>query len=139
MARKFPKANVPRQHVISKGNHAHLLDLIKRGFFAHQKGELDKAGSIYDQILKIQPNYFDALQLKAALKIQLGLFAEAITLFDRALRINERNSALWFNRGMAFEGLNDKSQAIKCYEAAISISPDYLDAIKRKEELLAKN
>ena len=39
--------------------------LLKKGFVYHQTGNLSKAEKVYNQILNIEPENFDALQLKA--------------------------------------------------------------------------
>ena len=44
--------------------------LLKKGFVYHQTGDLSKAEKVYNQILNIEPENFDALQLKATLLYQ---------------------------------------------------------------------
>ena len=44
--------------------------LLKKGFVYHQTGNLSKAEKVYNQILNIEPEKFDALQLKATLLYQ---------------------------------------------------------------------
>ena len=54
--------------------------LLKKGFVYHQTGNLSKAEKVYNQILNIEPENFDALQLKATLLYQSKKYQRYISI-----------------------------------------------------------
>ena len=54
----------------------------------HQAGRLSEAEGMYRQLLKDQPNHFDALHLLGVIHHQRGHHAEAVRHIDAALTIN---------------------------------------------------
>ena len=45
-------------------------ELLKQGLELHKLGQIDKAKAFYEQILKFEPNHFDAIQLLGAIATQ---------------------------------------------------------------------
>ncbi|PKN66574.1 MAG: hypothetical protein CVU52_10650 [Deltaproteobacteria bacterium HGW-Deltaproteobacteria-10] len=60
--------------------------------------------------------------------IQGGYWQNSITLFDHTLKVTGHNWLISNNRGIANKNLGDYSQAIKDFDAAIGIKPDYAEA-----------
>ncbi len=128
MTYRASKPNIPQHHAITKGASAKLLDLIQRAFQLHSSGKLDAALTNYNQILKMYPRHFDALQLKGALMQQKGNSEEAVSLFIRALEINAKNASTWFNLGLAYESLGQYQDAVIACEKALCVNPLHRDA-----------
>ncbi|PKN88595.1 MAG: hypothetical protein CVU51_03840 [Deltaproteobacteria bacterium HGW-Deltaproteobacteria-1] len=59
---------------------------------------------------------------------QVGYWQNSITLFDHTLKVTRHNWLISNNRGIANNNLGDYSQAIKDFDAAIGIKPDYAEA-----------
>jgi regulator of sirC expression with transglutaminase-like and TPR domain len=56
---------------------------------------------------------------------QVGYWRNSITLYDHALKVTDRNSAIRHNRGVAYHRLGKYTQAIADYTKAIEINPQY--------------
>ena len=98
----------------------------------HQQGQLDLAGSVYREILQMQPRHFDALQLLATIAVQQNKSATAIELFDLALSIKPDHAGSLNNRGNALRSLGRLVEALASYEAALRVKPDYVEALNNR-------
>jgi len=124
-----------------------IATLLKQGLALHQKGNPEEAQVIYEQILSIQPNHFDALQLLGVLFAQIKEYSKAVKFLSKALEINPNHAGAFSNRGIALKGLKRFDEALASYDQAIAINPVYLDAytnrgntlqeLKRFDEALA--
>lgn len=55
-------------------------------------------------------------------------FEEAIKVLKRAEKINKMNPELYYNLGMAYEGLNEKDKARDSFRLVLKLNPDYKSA-----------
>lgn len=110
--------------------------LLKTALAMHQQGELDQAEVIYEEILRAQPQHFDALQLLAMIAAQRKNSVIALELFDQALKINPRHASLLNNRGNALRDLKRYAEALENYERALKIKPDHVEAHCNRGSLL---
>ncbi len=144
----IPKRKVPtpvKVAVVPQQNQVAIL--LQQGFSLHQQGKFNEATSIYEQILKLQPNHFDALQLSGAISAQTKQFTKAVDFLTRALKINPNHAPCFSNRGSALQELKRLDEALASYDKAISIQPDCAEAhynrgnalkeLKRLDEALA--
>jgi len=133
--------------LITKMNLTHQVDqLFTKAFTLHQQGRLLEAQSIYQQVLKIKPNHFDAMNLLGVIAAQNKNHALAVQLIRRAITIDAHNATAHYNLGLALNELNQLEDALSSYEHAIAIKPDYyyahnnkgnaLKGLKRLEEAL---
>ncbi len=125
-----------------------LIDkLVMQGYEHHQKGMLSEAKVLYEQVLKIQPDNFSALQLIATLYAQTNNPSQAIDFFSKAICINPNFAPCHSNHGNALKELGRYSEAIASYDKAISLQADdaythsnrgvALQELGRTEEALA--
>ncbi|KAE9592876.1 hypothetical protein Lal_00029436 [Lupinus albus] len=54
-----------------------------------------------------------------------GHFAEALSLYDRAIELSPDNAAYWSNRAAALTGLGRLGEAVKDCEEAVRLDPNY--------------
>ena len=69
-----------------------------------------------------------------------GIYQSAISQFQEALKLSEKNGApddavLHYHLGLAYQKANQMSLARQQLEKAVKISPDYADARKALAEL----
>jgi tetratricopeptide (TPR) repeat protein len=89
-----------------------------------------------------EPHYTDDSSLITALLQEGSLlhtqskFREAITSFDKALKIDPKNAKAYRNKGNALDDLGDKAGAIKCFDEALRINPEYAMAYHGKGNAL---
>ena len=105
-----------------------ILASLHQGLAFHQQGDVEKAKEVYESILKIQPDNFDALQLLASLFQMVGNNLIAIELFDKALRVKKTYAPVFSNRGNSLKELNRFDEALQSYDQAIALKPDFTEA-----------
>jgi tetratricopeptide (TPR) repeat protein len=66
----------------------------------------------------------------------LGRHAEAISCYDQALAIDQRNAQAWNNKGNALTALGRFAEAIGCFDQALAINPRYGSAWQNKGAVL---
>jgi lipoprotein NlpI len=57
-----------------------------------------------------------------------GRQRDAITAFDKAIRLNPRSAEAYQGRGMAYNETGKNEQALKDYDAALALNPQYAEA-----------
>ena len=58
-----------------------INQMFQQAIGLHQQGLLREAQTIYEQIIKMQPNHFDALDLLATIAAQTKNFEKAVDLW----------------------------------------------------------
>jgi protein O-GlcNAc transferase len=96
---------------------------------AHQAGNLTRAEQLYRQILKANPQHFDALHLVGVISLQHGRYEDALRLITQALRFNPRSGEAFLNHGIVLMELGRFEQALTSFEAALAIKMGYADAL----------
>lgn len=105
-----------------------LGDKLRAAIFLHQRNQFPEASRLYSEVLKADPDQFDALQYLAAIQIQSGHFGEAERLFARAIRLNPNLPVLHSNYGSALHALGRFTEAAASYEKALCLNPLYAEA-----------
>jgi predicted O-linked N-acetylglucosamine transferase (SPINDLY family) len=102
---------------------------LKRGSLLHQQGKLADAEQLYLQILKTQPDHFDARhQLGVTLSGQ-GRNEEALTSIRAALQLNPNSAHALSNYGLLLHKLGRHEEALTIFDQALSIRPKYVEAL----------
>jgi len=90
------KRKLPNLVKTSSQNNQVIL-LIQQGFALHQQGRFKEAQAIYEQVLKIQANHFDALQLLGAIFSQTKQFTKAVDFLNKAIQKNPNHAVCYSN------------------------------------------
>ena len=98
-------------------------------------GRLREAADAYADILKSEPENFDALHGLGVVRFQQGELESAENLFARALALRPRSAEILFNRGSLLQKLGQKQEALACFDAALSIRADYPEALGNRGAL----
>jgi len=113
-----------------------IFDLIDQGLALHQEGRFEDAQVIYQLVLAIEANHFDALQLLGTLSIQTKQFTKAVDFLTKALEIKPHYSEAYNNRGLALKELQRLEEAVLSFNKAIEINPDYAEAYSNRGNAL---
>jgi len=108
----------------------------RQGLALHQEGRLAEAQEIYRQVLKIQPEHYDALHLLGVISYQTGNLLQAVELIGRAIELNPNNAAAYSNHGLALQGLRRPDEALDSYDRALRLKPDYAEAYSNRGNAL---
>lgn len=111
-------------------------DLFKRGVEAIKINQYQDAISFFDEVLKINPNHFGALNTKGALLGKLGQYKNAIQYFDKVLSTDPHNLDALSNKGAALIELGQYNDALTYVDKVLEIDKNNLGAINNKKIIL---
>jgi predicted TPR repeat methyltransferase len=94
----------------------------------HQAGDLPKAESIYQQILRADPNQPIALHLLGVVAHQVGKNDISVNFITKAIVIEPDYAEAHSNLGNTLKALGKLDEAVASYNKAIAIKPDYAEA-----------
>ncbi len=94
----------------------------------HRQGQFALAQAVYEEILEIQPEHFDALHLLGVLAAQTRNSRRAVELISKAIEIDPNIAATYNNRASALKELERFEEALASYDQAIAIKADYAEA-----------
>ena len=86
-------------------------------------GDLVGAESSIEQILRIEPNYLPALDLKAKIMLDKGFPDLALELAERASELNPTNLKFKLSRALILGNLQRRKEAIDLVDSVISDAP----------------
>jgi protein O-GlcNAc transferase len=96
---------------------------IQIGLAHHQAGRIAEAASAYRQVLRIEPDNFDALHLLGVAAHQSGDHAEAVELIEKALDLDPSSTAALNNLGEARRALGALPEAMQSFRDAWTRDP----------------
>ena len=113
-----------------------IVTLIKKATTLHQQANISDAQTIYEHILTINPNHFDALQLLGVLFAQVKKYSQAVKFLSKAIKINPNHARSFSNLGIALKELKQFEEALASYDQAIIINPDISDFYSNRGNVL---
>ena len=94
----------------------------------HQKNNFKDAENLYREVLKIDPNHFEANFLLGTLSVQIKKFDNAQQLLQKAIKIRPNNVDANYNLGCVFKELGHLDKAIVYFDKVLNIKTDYIKA-----------
>lgn len=101
----------------------------QRGQQYYQRKEYDKALSDYDNAIKIDPGYTDALYYRAIIYDMQNRGNEAIAEYTKIIQLNPKYEGAYNNRGIEYGKSGKLDKALKDFEAVEALNPKDKDAI----------
>lgn len=102
--------------------------VIDPGLIAILNKQYDKAVTIYQEALRIEPKAVDAWERLGASYDKLKQYDKALTAYQEAVRIKPDYPYAWYNLGVAYIDLKQYDKAVTAYQEAVRIKPDHADA-----------
>ncbi|MEA2905693.1 MAG: protein O-GlcNAc transferase [Alphaproteobacteria bacterium] len=124
--------------VPSSPNELALQQLVDRAIACHQNGRIDEAERLYRQILKAQPDQFDAQHLLGVIRHQQGRNDEALALLEAALRVNPHSPRALSNHGLVLYVLRRFEDALASLDRSLSLNPDFVEAHNNRGNVLLR-
>ncbi len=113
-----------------------ISDALRSALMYQQKGELQQAAALYNEILCADKNNADALHLLGVIARESGKNEEAIELIEkgiasyrRALSLKPDYPEALNNLGAALKEQGKLDEAVVCYHRALSLKADYPEAL----------
>jgi tetratricopeptide (TPR) repeat protein/tRNA A-37 threonylcarbamoyl transferase component Bud32 len=117
-------------------NSHNSLSYYQQGQTFYQLKRYSDALNAYGQALKINPNYFEALQGKAATLLALKKYSEALNTYEKAIQINPDSAwQAWLGRGQALDKLGKNQEALETFERVLSLNPSASEAWQGKADI----
>jgi len=95
----------------------------------HQAGRLADAGTLYEQILAVQPGNAGALHHLGIIAHQLGQHDRAAELIGRSIAVHPNDPAAHSNLGEIHRALGRFDEAILSYRRALQLQPNDVEAL----------
>ena len=111
---------------------AWLIQEYDNRYKTKDKKTLNNVMSLYDQTLKIKPDFAEAYSNRGITRSKMGDYEDAIRDYDLALKIKPDFAEALNNRGIAKSELGNYEDAIQDYEQALKIMPDYVEAYSNR-------
>ncbi|RED49694.1 tetratricopeptide repeat protein [Aestuariispira insulae] len=119
------------------GNHGRedVERLMQRGIQAMGSGQLVNAIDLFQEIIRIDPDYAEAWNKLATVRYMLGEFEQSVEDVDRTLDLEPRHFGALAGLGMNFEALGNAKAAINAYRRALEVNP-YLFSVRKRLKVL---
>ncbi len=110
--------------------------LLQQGLFHHRQGQIPLAMERYVEVLRIDPQNVDALYYVAVVACQEGQFKQGAELARRAIDGGLNTAKVHNLLGQALGRLGEPLDAIKSFDRAIAIDPNFADAHGNRANIL---
>jgi tetratricopeptide (TPR) repeat protein len=108
----------------------------QRALSYHQQGFLGQAEFLYEEILRADPQNFEALHLLGVAASQAGNHPQAVEYFRRAIAQQSGIPNVHFNLGVSLEELGRIQEAVDSYGRAVALDAGYADALLNRGNCL---
>ena len=107
---------------------ASILKSLERGLDEHRSGRLERAETLYRQVLNLDPANPDALHLIGVLAWQQGRFEQSVSYVERAIERSGNNATFHYSLGNALQSLGSLERAIASFSKAVDLNSGHFDA-----------
>lgn len=111
-------------------------ELLTAALALHVKGQLADATTVYQAILKKDPNHVLAHYNLGQIAQVGGDNAAALAQYEKALATNTDYTPAIYNSAIAYEAVGDATKAIEFYRRALTLDPNSAPAMFRLGSLL---
>ena len=99
---------------------------VNRGVLKLRRALYSDATRDFDQAVRLQPDMGEAYVNRGAASIGRKRYAESLPDINRGLELGVNEPAkAYYNRALAYEGLEDAKSAYFDYQKAVEIAPDW--------------
>jgi predicted TPR repeat methyltransferase len=119
-------------------SHHQTAQLLQQAVALHQRGDLHQAETLYAEVLRREPENFDALHLTGVLARQGGAPEAAIELIGRAIAIDGGKAVAHCNLGAALQDAQRHEAALASFDRALALQPGYAMALANRGNALRK-
>jgi tetratricopeptide (TPR) repeat protein len=110
--------------------------LLQQGLFHHRQGQIPEAMERYTEVLRNNPDNGEALYYVAVVACQEGQYKQGAELARKAIGCGHNTAKVHNLLGQALDRLGEPLEAIKSFDRAIAIDPDFADAHGNRANIL---
>ena len=127
------KADVRFEEICSESLDKEMLNsrdragtLVNRGVLKMRRMNWTSATKDFNDAVKIKPDMGEAYVNRGAVSIGQHRYADSLPDLNKGLQLGvEEPAKVYFNRALAYEGLEDPKSAYFDYQKAVELSPDW--------------
>jgi tetratricopeptide (TPR) repeat protein len=102
--------------------------LFNQGFQLNQVGKLEEARALYEKVINLNPNHYDALNLLGVILFQNGQVEKALSFINKSIEIESKNEYAHLNKGYILRNIGNFIDALDSFNRALAISPKFAAA-----------
>lgn len=118
---------------------ANIQEMLEQAVSLHKANQLDKAETVYKQVLALEDSQHDALHLLGLIEHKKGHYPQAIELIKKAIELVPENAVFHLNLGLAFKEQGLSTEAEAQYRKAIELEASHVNAHFYLGNLLRRN
>ena len=118
------------------GDHDYLSQLNAQGLALQNTGEVQKAKTIFEQVLAVDPKNFIALYSMGVLVGREPFFQDATPYLRKAVDSAPASALAHFALGTTLQHQGFLEQALEHFDQAIALDPDYIEPYTNKSGVL---
>jgi tetratricopeptide (TPR) repeat protein len=99
----------------------------KMGIAYHQMQQVDTARKHYEQALRLNPKYSEALNNLGTIHYHKKNYRRAISFYNKALKIAPQSASIYSNLGTAWFARKKYKQAAESYQTALQLDPEVFE------------
>jgi tetratricopeptide (TPR) repeat protein len=100
---------------------------VNRGVIKLRRAHYEDSHADFDAALALEPNLAEAFVNRGAMWVGEKRYQEGLADLNRALALNVRQpEKAYYDRALAYEGLDDEKSAYFDYRKALEIKPDWV-------------
>ena len=100
-----------------------MQQTFQKALALHQRGELRRAQTLYEEVLRQDPRHFDSLHLLGLTHVQMGDPGQGVDYIRRALAVKADFPEAYYNLGNALLSLQRPDEALANLDRAIQLNP----------------
>jgi len=111
--------------------------MLKDAFALHTKGKFAEAERAYADLLRLEPDNFQALYLCGVLALQRGRIQRGVELLQESLEREPRQPLAHRDLGNGLQQMQRFAEAVNSYDKALALKPDLADSHNNRAIALA--
>jgi glycosyltransferase involved in cell wall biosynthesis len=105
--------------------------ILQRGEALFGDGLLDEAETVFQELLRLKPDHYEALNNIGVIKHNRGNIEQAEQFFLKALAVNGEYLDALFNLADLYQNVNQNEKALNYLEKLLILQPDNCDLLNR--------
>lgn len=103
---------------------------LQQGAAFIENQQYDKALSVYDHLLQLDPDDSVPYYKKGTIYLALERYADALTAYEETIPRDPNNAFAYNNKGVALAGLQRNEEALLTYHQALSLNKNFPSLIQ---------
>lgn len=99
----------------------------KIGIAYHQMVQLDQARKYYEQAIRLNPKYSEALNNLGTIYYAKKSYRKSISYYNKALKLSPQSASIYSNLGTGYFARKKYKEAAEAYQTALKLDPEVFE------------